>query len=118
MRRLNARVRPFGANAGETSPMNGDDGDVNLRLSPLSMETEYKANSSVGDLLSLKASELPSGDQANFALKEATQDVSVISRSGPPRAGIRSNSHLSPEIHRKNAMKCPSGDQAGLPPPP
>src|SRR5262249_2337585 len=114
-RRLNARVRPSGANAGVTSPTDGANGVVSFRLSPVSIETKYNANRPVGESLSLKASELPSGDQANFAFGNPA--VSVISRSGPPRAGIRNNAHLSSEIHRRNAMKRPSGDQAGLLPP-
>src|SRR5262249_36445150 len=89
---------------------------------PVSMETVKIAKGSAAEFRSEIASHLPSADHANELMGISAMPidgrgiakVSAICLSGPPRDGFRITAALPPPRSRRNAIKVPSGDQAGL----
>ena len=102
--RPNATVRPSGETAGKLSGSYFVAGDVNLRVSPVSVDIRFRP---------LVTIHLPSGNQEKKAKAQNFGKVtSATSRSRPPMAGITMKVARSFDT-RTNPIESPSGEKAG-----
>src|SRR6186997_3447430 len=103
-KRTNATVWPSGETAGHLSGKSFVGGDVNLRVSPVSVDISSRPRVTI---------HLPSGNQEKKAKAQKSGKItSATGRSGPPMAGITMKVARSFET-RTNPIESPSGEKAG-----
>ena len=114
--RMNAMRRPSGEKTGPKSAcQSGLGGVVSRRVSVPSISTSQSPNGSEADGLPPIATHFPSGLHESLVdLRELSRRNDATRRSAPPRAGITKTSNTRSGMRRTNAIRCPSGDHAGL----